>query len=447
MTDVQLQFALTRLAPQVDNVPAWDDVVRRAATGTRVRWKLAVVAVAMLLTVGVVAGALGKGLFTVTFDRLSGWVEDRPGQPAPMEQVALNEQNARALAPVPADTKLGLLTSKEIDGIRFDLLGFRDRESLCLRLRNSAGQGEPIVKAPADCVSKQLLIDLDKPLAVVAAADPFPRSRSGLQALYGLAADRVHAVELRSEGGIHRVPVTNNAFLYLYRGEGPRLSHNRLEYKSDVPFKAIALDADGTALGAVEIMSLKRGYPAPPSLSELPGPSAVDVKPTPLQVGWIDRGENRGDPYEWPGTNGTTRAWLPSFRMLQPSPITSMRVLVAGRQGPSMRQPIGHGYCVTNVWPLGRRATGFMCAAPAPSGPILLGTATAVPFDAQFPIYYGLVSDEVASLELFLSSGARESISIVDNVFALQAAAADPAKLVAYDRDHRVLAVQVVSLS
>jgi hypothetical protein len=447
MTDVQLQSALSRLAPQVDDTSAWGDVVRRAGAGTRLGWKLAVVVAAILLTSGLVAGALAEGFLNGTLDRLSAWVGDHPGEPAPREQAAMDKQNARAAAPVPADTELGLLISKQLDRVRFDLLGFRDRESLCLRLRSSAGQGEPIAKAPADCVSEQLLIDLDKPLAVFAAADPFPRSRSGLQALYGLAADRVRAVQLRSEGGIDRVPVTNNAFLYLYRGEGPRLSHNRLEYKSDVPFKATALDTDGTALGAVKIMSLKRGYPAAPLPSELPGPSAVEVKPAALRVGWLDRDENRGAPYVWPGTDGTTREGLPSFRMIQPNPITSMRVLVAGRRAPSMRMPIGSGYCVTNVWPLARRAAGYMCGAPDPSGPILLGIATAVPFDAQFPIYYGLVDDKVVSLALFLSNGVRESIPIVDNVFALQAAAADPAKLVAYDEQHRVLAVQVVSLS
>jgi hypothetical protein len=447
MTDIQLRSALSRLAPRVDDTPAWDDVVRRAGGGPRFRWKLAVVAVAMLLTAGLVAGALAEGLLNGTFDRLSAWVGDQPGEPAPSEQAAMSRLNARAAAPIPADAELGLLTSKQLDGVRFDLLGFRDRESLCLRLRSSAGQGEPIVKAPADCVSEQLLIDLGKPLAVFAAADPFPRSQSGLQGLYGLAADRVRAVELRSEGGIHRVPVTNNAFLYLYRGEGPRLLRDRIQYRSDVPFRAIALDADGAALGAVTIMSLKRGFPAAPSPSELPGPSAVEIKPAPLRVGWLDRGENRGDQYMWPGTNDTSRAWLPSFRMLQPSPITSMRVLVAGRQTPNWRMRRGTGYCVTNVWPLASRAAGFMCGSPDPSGPILLGTATAVPFDAQFPIFYGLVGDNVVSLELFLSNGALESIPIVDNVFALQAAAADPAKLVAYDEKHRVLAVEVVSLS
>ena len=403
------------------------------------------VAIAMLLTAGVVASALAEGPLTGAFHGLSSWISSAPGGPAPgEEQRLLREENARAAAPVPDDTELGLLTSKALDGVRFDLLGFRDRKSLCLRLRSSAGQGEPIIKASADCVSEQLLVDLSKPLAVIAAADPFPRSRSGLQALYGLAADGVSAVELRSEGGSHRVPVTNNAFLYLYRGEGPRLLHNRLEYKSDVPFRAVALDANDNAVGAVTIMSLKRGYPAAPSPSELPGPATGERESAPLRVAWLDRGENRGEPYEWP-TGGEVPEGLPHMRMFQPSPITSMRVLVSGPR--NLGLPNETGYCLTNVWPLSLRPIGFMCGSTRPSGAILLARATAVPFDAQFPIYYGLVADDVASLELFLSNGARESIPIVDNVFALQAAAADPAKLVAYDRDHRVLGVRIVSLS
>jgi len=210
-------------------------------------------------------------------------------------------------------------------------------------------------------------------------------------------------------------------------------------------FKAVALDVDWNALGAVKIMSLKRGYPASPSVSGLPGPSAVERRSGPIRVGWLDRGEDRGDPYAWPSVNGDEQEELPHMRMFQPSPSTSMRVLVSGPR--RLGQPNETGYCLTNVWPLSPRPTMFMCGTPHPPGPILLAIATAVPFDAQFPIFYGLVADDVASLDLFLSNGARESIPIVDNVFALQAVAADPAKLVAYDREHRVLAVQVVSLS
>jgi hypothetical protein len=56
------------------------------------------------------------------------------------------------------------------------------------------------------------------------------------------------------------------------------------------------------------------------------------------------------------------------------------------------------------------------------------------------------VADGVESLELYLSNGAREEVPIVDNVFAVQVPSACPAKLVAYDEEHRVVAINVLSL-
>ena len=49
MTHVALQTALSRLAPEVDGVPDWDDVARRAGVRPRIGWKL-VAAVALDLS-------------------------------------------------------------------------------------------------------------------------------------------------------------------------------------------------------------------------------------------------------------------------------------------------------------------------------------------------------------------------------------------------------------
>jgi len=443
----ELARALDSLVPPFDDSEAdWPDAVRRGDEPRRGRRPVvAVLAASLALAAVLAATPLGHAVVGSAFDRMSAWIGTSPGGPAPPEeQRLLRQANARAAAPIPSGAELGLLTSQSLDGVGFDLLGFRDRGSLCLRLRSSAGQGEPIVKAPADCVSEQLLIDLGKPIAVVAAADPFPRAKSGLQALYGLAADRVAAVELSADGGVHRIRVENNSFLYLYRGEGPRLAHDRLEYKSDVPSRALALDASGRALGFVKIMSLKRGYPGAPALKSLPGPSVVERRLDSPRVGWLERGEQRGDPYDWRLPGGSAAPGLAHLRMFRPSPITSMRVLVAAPAARSL--PSEAGYCLANVWPLSPRPTGAMCGPTRRFGAMTLATATAVPFDAQFPIFYGLVADEVASLDLFLSNGVRESIPVTDNVFALQASAADPAKLVAYDEQHRVLGIRVVSV-
>jgi hypothetical protein len=48
----------------------------------------------------------------------------------------------------------------------------------------------------------------------------------------------------------------------------------------------------------------------------------------------------------------------------------------------------------------------------------------------------------VVSLELILENGVRESVQIVDNVFALQTAIASPGKLVGYDSEGRVVLIR-----
>ena len=460
MTELEPEIcvALDALSPRCGDEGAdWEDALRRGAEpgrqarrSRRFRRIAAVVAAVVAVAAGLAASPLGHALLVGrAFDRLTAWIGSSPGEPAPSaEQQAVRQANARSAAPIPSDAELGLLTTGTIDGESFDLLGFRDHDSLCLRLRSSAGEGAPIVKAPADCVAQQLLVDLGKPLAVVEAANPFPRgAKPGLQALYGLAADGVDAVELTSQGGVHRVPVTNNAFLYLYAGEGPRQENNHLEYDSDVPSRATALDAAGRALGSVEIMSLKRGFPAPPSAAALPGPSVVDREIASPHVGWLDLHEERGDAYDWREPDGTKPPGVADPRIFQPNPGTSLRVVVMRSTSSEItdpKYPTDPSYCLTNLWPLEERPTAFRCA----SAHRLLGVPLEgeTVFDDQFPVFYGLLPDDVVSLDLILKNGVRESVQIVDNVFALQTAIASPGKLVGYDSEGRVVLIRVLAL-
>jgi hypothetical protein len=62
----------------------------------------------------------------------------------------------------------------------------------------------------------------------------------------------------------------------------------------------------------------------------------------------------------------------------------------------------------------------------------------------QFPLISGLAADEVAALELFFPNGAREDVPLTDNVYAFQAPAALPMKLVAYDAQHRVVGIYML---
>lgn len=430
MTDLARE--LDALVPAFDDSDAdWHDALQRSG---RRKWPVALAAAA--LVAGVLAAAsFGTALGGNALDRLSAWVSGAPGEPPPeRERRALEAANARSAAPIPTDTELGLLGRKTINGIAFELLGFRDRKSLCLRLRSSSGEQSGIRKAPASCVSEELLVDLGKPLAVVAAADPFPRrAKRGLQALYGLAADNVANVELATEGGVRRVAAANNAFLYLYEGESPRLTDDRLDYRSDVPLRASALDAAGRTLGSVKIMSLKRGYPGAPLADRFPGPTVVERPVEPGNVGWLDRQEDRGEPFEW--------RLAQNFRILRPNPAMSLRVAV-GLGSMDFVGGADRSYCMAAIWPLQPRPTGMACSPV--DGRTSYRAAVSSVFDAQFPVHFGLVPDGIASLELVLANARRIEVPVTHNVFAFQTASPEPAKIVGYDASGRVALIAMI---
>lgn len=62
----------------------------------------------------------------------------------------------------------------------------------------------------------------------------------------------------------------------------------------------------------------------------------------------------------------------------------------------------------------------------------------------QFPLWVGLAADEVFRLELFHRAGEPTEVPLGDNAFAFQTRKGQPAKLVAYDSDGRVVRVEMV---
>jgi hypothetical protein len=433
MTDLARE--LESLVPPFDESGAdWGDVLRRGRTPRR--WPAALAAAALIAGV-LAATSLGTAIGADAFDRLSSWVSGAPGEPASEEQVeALKQENARSLAPIPSETELGLLERRTFRGVEFELLGFRDRGSLCLRLRAPGAAARRILQAPVTCVSEDLLVDLGKPVAVFSATDPFPsRARTGLQALYGLAADRVATVELTTEAGLRRVEVRHNSFLYLYEGDPPRLTDNRLDYRSDVPSRARALDVAGRSVGSVAITSLKRGFPAAPEAAELPGPARIERR-VPATVEWLESGALRGEPY-----GGSFGSIMRNPRLFRPNPATSLRVLVARGAHSG-----GELNCITAISPLEGSERGVLCAPLKGAGPGLIAYGIANrSFDDQHPVHYGLVADEVRSLEIILRNGKRRPVPLIDNVFAQQSWNAEAAKLVGYDAVGQVVLVQVLA--
>lgn len=429
MTDAQLQSALARLAPQVDDVPAWDDVVRRAGIGPRFRWKLAAVAVAVLLTVGVVAGALAQGFLSNSLDRLGAWVGDQPGDPAPEHQANFDRENAAAYAKFPSGTRVGRLLRADFDGRSFELLGFRDGPNLCLRLLPPA---LPRIQNPPECVPER---ELNRFAAPVATVGGHLRARmpdgSGFTMLYGLASDAVSTVEVREKGRVlGRAVVDNNAFFFAVQ------DHPRFPLGGP-PITLRASNDDG----AIADVPLATG----PMFSKLdqaalPGPDHVDRLLENGSIAWLDRGESRGEPFTFPD-HGPQR--VVSSRLLQPDPASSFRMGIARSEGTDWRTN-GGWYCLAWLWPLVRGSSSSMCTRAETLDSGLVYTGSWFSSAVQFPLWVGLASDDVARIELFHRDGSVDPVSLVDNVFSFQTARGETVKLVAYDREGRVVKLGLV---
>ena len=427
--DAQLESALALLSPPADDRAAWDDVVRRAGGGPRFRWKLAAIAVAGLLAAGAVAGALAAGLLSGSLDRLSAWMGDQPGAPAPEQQATFDRENAASYAHFPSGTRVGRLLSFELNGDSYDLLGFRDGPNLCLRIVPTPIP--PNVSVP-ECVPQRELTRLAEPVAVVGG---HVRTRlpdgSGLTMLYGLAADDVRSIDVL-EGGelLGSATVDNNAFLLAARDrpgspvEGPALV-----------IRAHA--ADGTSAD----FPVELGVMFPSQHPEdLPGPDHVDRVLTNGSIGWLENGENRGEPFQWPEDYPQR---ILHVRMLTPDPSSSFRLALADAKGTNW-QTNGKWLCLASLWPLVPGSFSSMCirAESIDGG---LNISGAWPSAAQqFPLWIGMASDDIARMKLFYRDGSTAPVALQDNVFTFYTRRGETVKLVAYDHEDRVVKVEIV---
>lgn len=434
MTDVQLQSALARLAPEIDETPAWDDVVRRAGAGTRLRWKLAVVAVAMLVTAGLVAGAVAEGLLNGTLDRLSAWVGDQPGEPAPDQQAAFERENAESYAHFPSGTRVGRLLSFDLDGRSHDLLGFRDGTNLCLRIVPSLAS----TVALPECVPQPLLTHLEAPLAVIGAGVRIPvEDGSGRTIVYGLAADSVRRIEVVEDGHLlGGAEVENNAFFIAVPDE------RRSPDDPPDAGPAVVLRAHGAeGFADVPVRTRPTWIVRRVRAEDLPGPAHVDRTLTEGSIGWLERGEPRGEPFEWPYDFPDRVLYS---RMLAPDPSSSFRLGVAYGEDPDWREN-GRWHCLAWFWPL---VPGSLSTRGCGRDNLIAAGLTyhgVSPVAGGFPHYVGLASDDVGRIEIFYEDGSAQQVPLRNNVFSFYVAADLHSKIVAYDHEGRVVSIHVLS--
>ncbi len=250
--DLLLANALDELVPSFENLPGdWQDALRQARVRTRyrARRRVLVAATAAAFGVGVLATtSFGQNVLSGTLDRLGSWVGFTPGEPAsPEQQAAFDAASAESYAHFAQGTKVGRVLSTTFDGNTYELFGFRDGASLCLRLVGPNSHRRP----PAACVPQQELVDLGQPAAVVAAGDVFTRGEAIATAVYGVAADAVDRVEIETASGErHQARLAGNAFLYLASGNR---SHPEGD-GSDPAIRAI-VETQGGATATVPIIT------------------------------------------------------------------------------------------------------------------------------------------------------------------------------------------------
>lgn len=428
MSDLLSPDTLDQLVPSFDHVPAdWPDVLRRGGR-SRSSLRPLLVAAAAAAALGVfAASSFGQDVLNGTLDRLGSWVGSAPGEPAESDQqAAFDAANAQSYAHFSAGTKVGRLLSTTFEGEKYDLLGFRDGASLCLRLVGP--DREP--PAAAACVPQRELVDLGQPAAVVAAGDMFSRGSEVIAtAVYGVAADAVQRVEIETGSGErHVAELADNAFLYLSPGNR---SHPAVD-SAEAPVRAIVESKDGSVARVPIVTWSRLERPAP---GDLPGPAVVERTLDPSRVSWLEQGEPRGEPYAWTGDPSLA---LMTSRVVQPDPQSSFKMAVA--YGTSAD---GHErYCFVWLWPLVKGTGSYGCMMASVTGALpIFGAGVGAD---QFPLMSGLAADEVVSLELFFPNGAREDVPLTDNVYAFQAPIAVPTKLVAYDAQHRVVGIYML---
>jgi len=444
------------VTPFDDEPEAWADVLRRAsiasdaAPRSRVRRRrrlaaLVFAAVALLtLALSPVGGALARGL-----GDFSAWLTANPGEPASeSDQRAFDAENERTWARFPDGLQLRRVIVTEAAGGTFELFGFRSGYSLCLRL---TVEGIPSEGASTGCAPLSELRRAEAPALALYLDAGFghqdvPGTEEGYvppraSATFGIVADGVSAVALRTSEGPVETIVENNAFLAVT--VDPPLGLRTKE------LTAIGERGERVSVAIAESPFGDYGPQAKPGVA--PGPRAVARQVEGGHIGWLVRRESRG---ESPAEAGID---IERFRLLHEGELRFARVLTPDLQSDrrfvlsivhvpeSKPLPFGMSGDFLCRMVFARDVGGGGCSPLADyfsRGPFEVGTSVGHGGE-QYALASGVASDDVARMELYLATGERVAVPLADNVYAVEVARTKfPARLVAYDRQGRVIGVE-----
>jgi hypothetical protein len=444
-----LHAELDRLV-EIDPRRDWDEVVSRARmkrARSRGSWALGAAAVAataaLLGTATPLGSAIARGL-----DDFSTWLTGEPGSPVTEEeQREFERANARSWLGFPQGTELRRLITRDLGDTTVDLVGFRSRSTLCLRL-TVAGQSRTSTLTCAP------LADLRReggPARVLLADHGIGKGQktawygthrvhsSNLQITMGIVSDGVTSVVLEDDAGRHEVATASNAFLYV--AEQPEVGQRVKRVWAR------------TAAGLVPVPF------APAPFGFVGGPLPRDVPPAPAverpvsggRVGWVEDREPRGEPLDVLPA-GTVRGVPPAThrpgaesnvvfgRVLAPDPDRPLRMVVTLNAHRPGGPPAG--LCTWLVMREHGAGGGCMPYPDVFERSLMPASGMQGRGSDAFLTLSGIASDDVARLEALLADGQRAAVPLKDNAFLVDLPRAKlPARLVAYDSEDRVIGV------
>lgn len=310
------------------------------------------------------------------------------------------------------------MIARDFDGQRYVLYGFRSGNSVCLKL-----QAVTLRSAlPPACAPVSVVEHLSAPVVPVAgdrSVIAFPQRRSA-KVSFGIAADQVRRVVVKTTNGNHTAVLSGNACLWV--------------------------DPTPATFDAVELLQVtttdgrKLSQPVPPtSFLAVPltpvtlrGPRRVEAKIPNPHIGWLQRGEKRGlSPAQ--AHIGASRlpglSTAKSLRLFKPDPTSN---IVVGLNGGCIYLDGAYGCSPLDQF-FSRGPINFM-----------LSGGSAANSSDQFLELGGTAADGVTGVRAFLPDGSSLNLSLKDNMFTGIVPNQSPVRVVAYRSDGKIVGIETL---